>query len=220
MLLCWNPFTVGRQGAVKDSRERWVANIGRARSRRATRNRRLASRLSGRDVAFVSTAVRGSRHDVKPSDTPRYRTSATAIEWSWRTVGSNQVAGKKNPHPHSGRDSPRHLHPGRIRLLDVPERVPDSDKTARDDGISLAHWPDNGNWRSAAASTGQPPGTPNCNSDPAGAQVGTSAHNLSKDRSGAPNVAGRLALIASVGNAEVGPRGVATPSRSSLVAKR
>jgi len=211
MLLFWNPFTLGRQGAVKDSQGRQAANIGRARSPRATRNRRLASRLSGRDVAFVSTAVRGSRHDVKPSDNPHYRTSATANERSWRTVCSNQDAGKKNPHPHSGRDSPRHLHPSRIRLFDVPERVSDSDKTARDDGIFLAHWPDNGNWRSAAANAGQPRGRSNCSSGPVDTPVGTSAHNLSRDRCGVPNAAGRLALIASVGNAEMGPRGVATP---------
>jgi hypothetical protein len=211
MLLFWNPFALGRRGAVKDSQESPAANMGRAKSPPATRNRRLANRLSGRDVAVVSTAVRGSRRDVKQGDTPRYRTSAAASERWRQTIRSNQVAGKKNPHPHSGRDSPRRLHPDPIRPVGGLEHAPGSDKPALAGGIYLARCPDNDGWLSVVASAGQPHGTPNRNSGPADTAVGRSARNPSRDICDDANDAGRLAPTAILRNAEMGPRGVATP---------
>ena len=74
----------------------------------ATKNRRLASRLSDHAAAFASTVALESRHDVKPDDTRHYRTSARASERSWQTLHNSLVAGKKNPYPPSGGDSPRH----------------------------------------------------------------------------------------------------------------
>jgi len=185
--------------------------MGRSRSPSATRNHPLARGLSQRDAASVSTAAPESRRDVKLDDTPHYRTSARASERSPRTLHNSQVAGKKNSQLRSDRDSPRHRPPeqdsSRIRRVGVPAPAPDTDRTAPGGGIYPVRWPDNGDWRSVAANGGQTRGSPNCNSDPTDATARTSDHNPSKDRRAAPDATGRLAPIAPVGNAEMGPRG-------------
>ena len=148
------PVPAHRRGAVKDSQAVRPTNMERAESLRATKNRRLASRLSVRTGVAPSTAVHGAGRDVTLWRTPSYRTFATASEWSDRIVHSNRGAGKKNSCPHSGGDSPRRSRPAPIRLAPVFGPAPGSEKTAPGDSSFLARSRDNGDWRSAGSNAG------------------------------------------------------------------
>ena len=106
---------------------------------------------------------------------------------------SSQVSGKNNLLHRSEGDSPRDLLKSRIRRFDLPEGGFDSGKTAPDDGISPAHWPDSDGWPPADAIAGLPCGKPSCNSGSRGVAAETSARNLSKDKSDGPS--GHLAPI-------------------------
>ena len=164
MLLFWNPFfgerQSAREGNQSEPRDQYLAH----EMARATRNRQPANRPAEDAVAFVSTAAREPRRDVKRDDTPHYRTFAGASASSSQTLHSSQGAGKKNLRTHHGWDSPRHRLMERNRHVGVPERVPDDDKTGLAAGIFPVHSLGNDGSPSVGAIAGRTRGRLNCNS--------------------------------------------------------
>jgi hypothetical protein len=212
MLLSWNPFSP-RNGkvTVKINRHTRLTNIGHTKSHRATWNRRPGSYSSDRVAVFASTVARESTRDVKLGDTLHYRTSAKESESSWKTIHNSQAEDKKNAVPRLGGDSPRYPLTGWNRLADALEDAGGSDKLVIADGRDPARSPGNDGSPSVDAIDEQPRGRANCSSDSADAAAGRSARSLSKDRSDAPDATRRLAQIAFLGNAEMGPRELITP---------
>jgi hypothetical protein len=178
----------------------------------ATRNRDSAKWTWRRSSGSVSTVVREATRAVKLDDSWHYKTSARASERSWQTLRNSQVGDKKNRQALASGDSPRHRCASRNRHIGADGSALGSDTLELAAGTSLVRWPDNGGWRSFVASGGQPHGSPNCNNGRTDAMAGRFAHNPSKDRRDAPDAKGRLAPIAILGNAEVGPRGVLVPA--------
>jgi hypothetical protein len=197
-----------------------VTNMRHTRLPSATRNRDSARSMWCRFPGSVPTVVHAATRAVKPDGNWHYRTSARANGWSWRTLHNSRGAGSKNPWSFLPGDSPRRCWAGRDRRTGARESALGNAATELDGGPSLAHSPGNGGWRSVAASGERLHGRQNCSSGRTGAGPGRSAHSPSKDKHDAQNAKKRLATIAAVDNAEMGPKGVAAPCWSSLVAKR
>jgi len=189
------------------------------RSPAATRNRGFARWTCGRFPGSVSTVVRAATRAVKPDDNWHYRTFAGANGRSWRTLHNSQVAGSKNRWSFLPGDSPRRCWAGWNPRTDAAESARGSGMPELAGDTCLVQSNGNGGSRSVAASGGRLRGRLNHNSGRTDAAAGRTVRSLSADRRDAQNAKKRLAPSVILGNAEMGPRGVAAPCWSSLVAK-
>ena len=169
---------------------------------------------------FAATVVHAPTRDVKPGGIPHCRTFAEENAESSRTARSSQGVGKHVPPPHHGGDSPRSLRQSSQALARALGSAPETGRPVLADDTSLARWPDNAGSPAAGASGGQLPDRLRCNSGSGDAAAGSTVRSLSADKYDAPDAKSRLARWAFFRDAEMGPREVLAPRRSSLVAKR